>query len=214
MVQKIDKSPMPSKQNFTKIAESDLDSTFERVVFNDKGINYLLSFEGEDENIRTIAKQVFDENTPRAAQFTEGDTTQSVAVGTVLTFPTQIYNPDSIVVYNTGTFELSSGYLYKLSAEVSARAPDGVGVGIEYRWWIDNIKDGVKGASSSLDYDGIGNSDYADLQCSSAVVFVETTSAAVNAQLIVEYVDNALGKGVTSSTDGGSNVLIEVVKKL
>lgn len=216
MVQKIFKSPLPSKQNFTRIQESDLDSTFERVVFNDKGVNYLLSFAGDDENIRAIAQEVVDENKPpNPALFTEGSTTQAVSVGTRLLFNFEGYNPDNIVSYSNGIFELNAGYLYKLSAQVSARSTEGVGVGIEYRWHVDGVPDGLQGGTSSFDYDKTFNNDYADLQNPEAVVYVATNNGVtVNAEVVVQYVDDADGKGVTDRTDGLSSVQIEVIKKL
>lgn len=228
------KVPMPSRQNLPVLPLEDVSGKYQRVVFDENGDSFRTDFLSEEEKEDEInqlsyiqANNVYDEKIPETeaiaktvtfnsqyrmpAQFAEGTASHSLSInGTVPFF--ESFNPDGIVTYSssTGEFQLPPGYVYKLTAHMTARSEGENYAGVAYRWFIDGSFQGNAGSCRSYDKSGRAGDDYCDITMSDGVAFyINNTSQAVIAKVLVVDLMND-----TTKTNGFSQVEIEIIRDL
>lgn len=231
---KIAKIPLPSRENTQVLPLEEVGDEYQRVVFDKDGNSYRTDFLSEEEKDQEIndlssiqANIVYEERIPETesiaktavfnsqyllpAQFAEGTAINALSLnGTVPFF--ESFNQDGIVTYSssTGEFQLPPGYVYKLTAYITARSEDENYAGAACRWFIDGSYVGNAGACRSYDRSGQVGDDYCDITISDAIAFyINNTFQTVSAKiLIVDLMNN------TTKTNGFSQVEIEIIRNL
>jgi hypothetical protein len=237
------KIPLPSRENVQNIPLADVGENYQRIVFDDDGNSFKTDFLNAEEQeqlindlsyaqanlvyeeripeITEIVNQsVLDNQLPLPALWSESSSFHSLS-SPFNNWNFERYNPDNIVTkISSTTFELTPGYIYKVSAMLTSQSDDNDVTGLVWRLLVNEQSPTSPAVTFSpsgnlgilYQMDQSGSSSYNSSSSSSveSTHFV-TVPLGYTTRCQVQIVYMSPG---TSKTHGDSKILFEVVKKI